>query len=510
MKIKEVLTNTAIYPDNPNDVKIIETHISIISLTGVYAYKFKKPVDFGFLDYTTLAKRKYYCEEELRRNKKSGKFLYNKVVTLNKDGSNYAINGSGEIIDYAVQMREFPQEYIMKEVLKRGELTDFQLTVLGDMLAKHYKTAETNKYIASFGDFNHIKESIDENFEQILKKVGKVISKKRYDFIVEKTNDFLEEHKDLFEKRRKEGYVRELHGDLHSGNIVLWERVHIFDAIEFNERFKYMDIISDFSFLLMDLDHYDAEIHAKKLLDRYIQKSKDYDALKLVNFYKCYRAFVRGKVLSFMHNKEKAQEYFNQAYAYASMMEYRYPDFKKPTLIMVAGLSGSGKTYCARQLRQFFGIEHLNTDKIRKEFFKHDPHVHRFNNGLYSSQNRKIVYERMYGRIETLLSQGSSCIVDATFLEKYMRTRMYDIRKKYAAQIILIHPKTSENKVREHLEKRKNNKGSVSDADWTVYLKQKQSFKGFDADDRKYLIEVAAEVPGWVEKVYDSIIARLK
>jgi len=327
--LKKALFNPILYPDQPKEVRLIETHISLIFLTGNYVYKVKKPVDFGFLDFTTLEKRKYFCEQEVRLNRRLSPQIYLGVIKVTSDGRQIFLDGEGEIVDYAVQMKQLSEEFLMNKLLEKGQVNSRMMERISEKLAHFYSIAETNGYIKSFAKPQRVKQDTDENFDQTERYVGITISKKVYEAIKERTNDFFKKHEEIFYQRIAEDRIRDCHGDLRLEHIFWGEEISIFDCIEFNERFRYTDVAADIAFLAMDLDYHERGDLNSPLIQTYMEKSKDRGLPQLLDFYKCYRAYVRGKVESFrlddpsISEEEKkgafqrAQRYFNLAHHYA-------------------------------------------------------------------------------------------------------------------------------------------------------------------------------------------------
>ncbi|MCD6593974.1 phosphotransferase [Candidatus Bathyarchaeota archaeon] len=315
-------------------VKMLQTHISYIFLTGRFAYKIKKPVNFGFLDFTTLDKRKFYCEEEVRLNRRLCGDMYLGVFPITSFKGSIKVNGPGNIVEYTVKMRELPQEALMSELLKKEKVSSSVIDEIARILSDFHKKAETSKEIEKYGSIDIVKFNWDENFSQTRSFIGKTIHQKDFYFIRNMVQSFLKSRRNLFELRIKEGKIRECHGDLHSGNIfVTDDRIYIYDAIEFNKRFRYSDIASDIAFLLMDLEFLGRNDLSDILLNRYLEYSGEKeDFLEVLPFYKCYRAYVRGKVTSFKINdpnisgEEKwesmriAERYFKMSREYAEQM----------------------------------------------------------------------------------------------------------------------------------------------------------------------------------------------
>ena len=330
----DALKRPEAYDEEVLYVKMLQTHISYIFLTGRFAYKIKKPVNFGFLDFTTLDKRKFYCEEEVRLNRRLCGDMYLGVFPITSFKGSIKVNGPGNIVEYTVKMRELPQEALMSELLKKGKVSSSVIDEIARILSDFHRKAETSKEIEKYGSIDIVKFNWDENFSQTRSFIGKTIHQKDFHFIRNMVRSFLKSRRDLFELRIKEGKIRECHGDLHSGNIfVTDDRIYIYDAIEFNKRFRYSDVASDVAFLLMDLEFLGRNDLSDILLNRYLEYSGEKeDFLEVLPFYKCYRAYVRGKVTSFKINdpnisaeeKEEsmrmAERYFKMSREYAEQM----------------------------------------------------------------------------------------------------------------------------------------------------------------------------------------------
>ncbi len=327
--LKKALLNPEIYPDKPDKIRFTETHISILFFTGNYVYKLKKPVDFGFLDFTTLEKRKFFCEQEIILNRRLSPNIYLGVIKITYDGENISLDGSDEIVEYAVKMRQIPEELLMNRLLKEGKVTPDMIEAVSKKLVRFYLSAETNDEIKGYAKPERIKQDTDENFEQTEKYINITIEKDIYKKIKEKTDAFLKEKGDIFCERINDNRIRDCHGDLRLEHIFWGEEISIFDCIEFNKRFRYTDVAADIAFLSMDLDYHEREDLNRPLIETYIEGSGDYSIRKILDFYKCYRAYVRGKVESFRLDdlsipdyekrdaQERAKRYFNLAFNYS-------------------------------------------------------------------------------------------------------------------------------------------------------------------------------------------------
>ena len=316
-------------PDKTEKVSLIQTHISIVLLADRFVYKIKKPVNFGFLDFSTLRKRRYYCYQEIILNRRLSKDIYIDVLPIMYDGKNYRMGvGQGKIVDYAVKMKRLPDELLMKSLFSRGELTGEHLKKISNVLARFHQTTHNSLTIDKFGDPEKIKINTDENFAQIRKYIGTTIQKEDFTALKQWTANFYNSNRSLFLNRVKGKKIKDCHGDLHMEHICLTENLPIFDCIEFNSRFRYTDTIADIAFLLMDLEYHGGTSLSEKLWYFYKEMVNEQGVNSLVTFYKIYRAIVRGKVNSFQLDDEKigkeekeeaievSKKYFNLARSY--------------------------------------------------------------------------------------------------------------------------------------------------------------------------------------------------
>lgn len=330
-QVVEALKKPEAYDEAPGEIELVQTHISFVFLTSKYAYKVKKAVDLGFLDFTTLENRKLYCEKELALNRRLCEDLYLEVVPINKSDI-IKIKGDGETVEYAVKMKRIPQEKMLNTLLEKNQVDKTLVEKIAKIIADFHLKAETSRRISDFGSLAILETNWKENFDQTEEFVGKTISMRLFKSIHDGIRSFTRRSGPLFEKRVAEGKIRDCHGDMHSGNIFVTDKIYIFDAIEFNERFRYSDVASDVAFLAMDLDFKGRSDLANFFVEKYVEYSGDSELTVLLPFYKCYRAYVRGKVLSFklkdpnIRAQEKraavkeARAYFKLAGVYAKSL----------------------------------------------------------------------------------------------------------------------------------------------------------------------------------------------
>jgi hypothetical protein len=327
--LRGALLHPELYPDHPQTIQLIETHISLLFLTGNYVYKIKKPVDFGFLDFTSLEKRKFFCEQEVKLNRRLSPDIYLGVIRITKEGERVLLEGKGELVEYAVKMKQIPEEFLMDKLLEKKRVTPKMIEALSEKLVSFYFAAETNDRIKSFAKPERIKQDTDENFEQTEKYIDVTIPREGYEEVKNRTNDFFRTKEEIFFQRIASDRIRDCHGDLRLEHIFWGEEISIFDCIEFNERFRYTDVAADIGFLAMDLDYHGRQDLSEHLIRAFIGESGDQELIEVLDFYKSYRAYVRGKVESFRlddphipegEKKEalkRAQKYFSLAHRYS-------------------------------------------------------------------------------------------------------------------------------------------------------------------------------------------------
>jgi len=326
----KALSNPRAYPHNPKSVELVQTQISFVFLTGDYVYKVKKPVNFGFLDFTTLEKRRFYCDQEVVLNRRLCPNIYVGVIPITRKGKSFIVEGTGKEVEYAVKMRPLPYQRMMDRMLQSDQVTPQMVEMVAKRLTEFHRKAEISEELAHIGGLDTVNRNAEENFTQVISYVNQTITTKQYERIKNYTHSFLKKNAALFAKRVKEGRIRDCHGDLHAAHICFIDGLCIFDCIEFNDRFRYIDVASEVAFLAMDLDFHRRPELSRHFADAYVKASGDKELLQLLDFYKCYRAYVRGKVESFQLDDphisqdqksktlNRARRYFELAEAYIS------------------------------------------------------------------------------------------------------------------------------------------------------------------------------------------------
>jgi len=296
----EALLKPETYAHHPQKVELVQTQMSFLFLTGDYVYKVKKPVDLGYLDYTTLEKRHFFCRQEIELNKRLCPDVYLEVVPVVSRQGQIHLGGKGEIMEYAVKMKQLPADRMMDKLLPQDLVTEQMMVRVAEKLAAFHHKARTSREISAYGKLEAIKINTDENFSQTKKYIDVSIPSLKYNRIKAYTDNFVKSNKALFDKRVKDGKIKDCHGDLHAAHVCLTNGICIYDCIEFNDRFRYGDVASEVAFLAMDLDRFQHADLSQAFVNAYVRLSRDKELLQLLNFYKCYRAYVRGKVVSFM------------------------------------------------------------------------------------------------------------------------------------------------------------------------------------------------------------------
>jgi aminoglycoside phosphotransferase family enzyme len=331
-KVIDAMMKPETYEEETGEIEFKQTHISHLFLNREFVYKIKKPVNFGFLDFSTLEKRKFYCEKELTLNQRLCGDMYLEVVPINK-ADLIKIKGKGITIEYAVKMRRIAEKTIMSNLLKENKIDKKIISEIAKIIAEFHSNTKSNNLSCKSDLWLTVDPIIEinwkENFDQTREFIGKTISTKDFNFLNERIKIFINKNIPIFKKRMIEGKVKNCHGDIHSGNIFIADKIYIFDAIEFNNRISYCDVTADIGFLAMDLDFKNNSDLSNILVENYVNYSGDHEVIRLLQFYKCYRAYVRGKVISFklkdtnVHKEEKnaalneAKAYFKLATDYA-------------------------------------------------------------------------------------------------------------------------------------------------------------------------------------------------
>ncbi len=414
------------YPHAAASVEHIETHISHVFLAGDYAYKVKKPVALGFLDFSTLARRKHCCEEEIRLNSRLAPQIYLGVVAITGTQDAPRVGGEGEALEYAVRMRRFPQESLLTRLPVTAELADR----IAERVAEFHAAIPVAPADSDYGTPAAVLGPMRENFTQIRARLADRPIRGRLASLESWTLARWQGLEPVLRARRAEGHIRECHGDMHRGNIALVAgELIIFDGIEFNPGLRWIDTMSELAFLVMDLEEGGEPRPARRLLNRYLELTGDYAGLQVLDLYKVYRAMVRAKVTAIrlgqggLGAQEAAQDRAELG-RYLSLTE-RYIQGDRPRLILTHGVSGTGKSWLALALRERLPLVHIRSDVERKRLFGLAAEARSapggIGSGIYSAEAGERTYARLLALAELILGSGYSPLVDAAFLRRAER-----------------------------------------------------------------------------------------
>jgi aminoglycoside phosphotransferase family enzyme/predicted kinase len=475
------LSDPGAYPHAVQKVQVRQTHISIVFLAGSYAYKIKKPVNMGFLDFTSLEKRRHFCDLEVRLNRRLAPTVYLGVEPVSRTPTGVKIQSEGEVIEWAVKMRRLPEEATLLRRLGQGQVNTGMVENLARKVASFHLDTEGGEHIAAFGRFEVVARNARENFEQASPQVGTAVSGRVFERLRAVTEQALARFQPLIEARADAGLPRDTHGDLHLDHVYVFpERqppadLVIVDCIEFNERFRFADPVSDMAFVVMDLHFHGRRDLAQSFANAYFRARGDEQGRELLPFYTAYRAAVRGKVegLKFME-KEVAEADRLAALARArghwllALSELEEPG-QRPCLVLIGGLPGTGKSTLARRLAEQAAFSLIRSDLVRKELAGVAAQTKvpvPFGEGLYAPEWTERTYAECRNRAERLLFEGQRVMVDASFVEEDKRRSFLELGSRLALPVLFIQCQADTEVVRLRL---RNRHGDASDADWQIY-----------------------------------------
>lgn len=480
----EALLQPEAYPERPQRVVLLETHISYLFLTGPTVYKVKKPVNFGFLDFTTPDKRRFFCLEEVRLNRRLSPDVYLGVVEIRQEGGRFAVEGRGQTIEYAVKMRQLPGERAMSYLLRRGELTRDMVVEVARRIASFHRAAETGEEINRLGSVESVRFNVQENFSQTERYIGKTISAGDFLLLKAYSEAFLEGQASLFARRIADGRVRDCHGDLHTAQVFFSDGIQIIDCIEFNQRFRFGDVAVDMAFLAMDLDYHGRPDLSRAFVEAYVGFSGDAGLLQVLDFYKVYRAYVRGKVEGFRLegsglSSRDQEEIQGRARRYFDLAASFVRPLLQPMLLTTTGLMGTGKSTLAEGLAQSLGAALLSSDVMRKELAGIAPGEHRYvpwGKGVYSAEATESTYQALLASARVPLQEGKAVILDASFRETRWRQEARRLAERFGIPFRIVECHCPDEVVRRRLEERQGGGGGPSDGRWELYRQQREAF----------------------------------
>jgi len=466
------------YPHAVDRVERIETHGNWILLAGECAYKIKKPVEFDFMDFSSLDRRRHFCEEEVRLNRRLAPAIYLRVAAITGSSTHPVIDGDGTPIEYAVVMQRFDPEQRLDRRLERGELQHTDLDALAVDMARFHAGLPAASTDSGYGAPDTLRQQADDNFAACAQHLqgpdADMLQGART-----RSDAFFEAHQDHFASRQQDGFVRECHGDLHLGNLTLHaDRIQAFDCIEFNPALRWVDTANDIAFLLMDLRYRGHDELAARFRNRYLEWAGDYDAVPLLPFYESYRAMVRAKVALLTADQEDDRERIEQHYD-AARRHIALADALLTAgngrIIVTCGLSGSGKSVVAERLGEVLPAVRLRSDVERKRLFGLDPLSETESEpdaGIYSAQATVQLYDHLAETAARLARHGEVVIIDATFLHTEQRERVREAAAEAGVPFQVVFAHAPQNVLEERIRARAQSGGDASEADVDILHRQ--------------------------------------
>jgi aminoglycoside phosphotransferase family enzyme/predicted kinase len=491
------------YPYHTRRVHLVQTHASYVFLGCPYVYKVKKKVNFGFLDFSSLENRRYYSEREVILNRRLCPEIYLGVIPISLIAGKLTFGEGEKVVEYAVRMRRLQDRYFMLRLLRRDQVTTRDLDRIVSKLKDFYEAETPTQKITKWGAIEKLKISTDENFDQTRVFIGATISKAAFEAIAFYTAAFYAQNAELFNSRARGHRIRDCHGDLHLEHIHLAPKaLSIYDCIEFNDRFRYIDVANDVAFLAMDFDHHRRRDFSREIAARMADALRDNEMLDLMDFYKCYRAYVRGKVESFHQartevsetekkkSRTQARRYFRLALRYAVCGS-------KPTVLIVMGRIASGKSMLAHALGHELDCEVISSDRVRKELagvplYKRDEESAR---RLYSEAMTKETYKMLFQCAASQLDLDASVILDATFGRSQHRDELSQLLDSKGATYRFIEARAPDEVLKRRLEQREGATHEISDARLENFETLTRSYEVPSEIQTDHCIQVATDRP---------------
>jgi aminoglycoside phosphotransferase family enzyme/predicted kinase len=502
------LESPASYAHRPSQVRSLQTHISWVFVASPFVFKMKKPVNLGFLDFSTLEKRRHFCQREIELNRRLCPEVYLGVLPIYRSAAGLSFEADGEIVEYCVKMKELPDGGFLRELVAKRLVSENEISRVLDRLCVFYESQQQNPENEGWATPEKLRISTQENFSQVQPFIGKTISPVAFEVIRYFTNNFYTANERLFHERIRQHRIRDCHGDLHLDHIHLTpEATTIFDCIEFNDRFRFIDIANDLAFLAMDFDFEDRSDLANLLLQNAAYELRDKQLLRIADFYKCYRALVRGKVESIQANSKTAidvEEHQKRAARYFQLALRYAVSGSEPLLLVVMGRVGTGKTTVANELGRELDWPVFSSDQIRKTLAVvplSQRTAEELREKLYSEQMTEQTYRKLLQHGLAALRTHHGAILDATFSSRstrdFLRTECTDVR----VQVIELEAEhaTIENR----LKAREQSVNEVSDARLEDFEKLSAAYES-PSELAPSLIKISANT-----EVIDSVKAAL-
>ncbi|WP_409281590.1 bifunctional aminoglycoside phosphotransferase/ATP-binding protein [Pseudomonas defluvii] len=509
------LQNPALYPHPVSGFQVIETHISWVLLTGEFAYKIKKPMNFGFLDFTELAQRKHFCNEELRLNQRLTQGLYLDVLPITGSAEAPQLGGTGEPIEYALKMRQFPQSQMLNTLQANGELTAEHIDQMAHQIAQFHLSAPRVAVDHPLGSPESVMAPVEQNFEQIRPFLSEKADLQQLDALQAWARSSFDRLHGLLEARKAQGFIRECHGDIHLGNATLIDgKVVIFDCIEFNEPFRLTDVYADAAFLAMDLEDRGLKSLSRRFISQYLELTGDYEGLELLNFYKAYRALVRAKVALFSMpaNADGVQRAttLRQYRNYANLAE-SYSAIPSRFLAITHGVSAVGKSHVAMRLVEALGAIRLRSDVERKRLFgeQKPENAGNLQAGIYNQDSSQATYARLHTLAGIILRAGFPVVIDATYLKHAQRQTAAGIAGETGVPFLILDCNAPDAVIASWLKQRQADQNDPSDATLEVIAAQKANRDPLSTEELLHSKRVETNESGSLDELVKQIRQKL-
>lgn len=499
------------YPHAVTAVRLIETHVSWVLLTGELAYKLKRPVRYPFVDLTSVERRAHCCAEELRLNRRFAPELYLGLSAVTIANGKARMDGDGAVLEHAVRMRQFDVEDGLDRLLATQRVEPGELAEFGRALAAIHATLPVAQDAVDRGTAESTNRLLRENLEQCLDLAGALGTHGEILALRAGYEALTGDAQSWFAIRRAQGHVRECHGDLHARNVVRYGgRLVAFDCLEYAEAFRWIDVAQEIAFLLMDLDVSGDALHAHAFLDGYLTASGDHAACRLLAPYACHLALVRAKVAALEFAGASAADreaVLARHRAYLAFVR-RTLARERPMLLLMHGLAGSGKSWLARRLAPLLGAVHLRSDVERKRLAglaERERSGSSLEQGLYAPGASARVYEHLAQVAGHVLAGGYPVIVDASFIRRADRDRFRKLAGELGVELCVVHCQAPKPVVAERLLERRRRGVDASEADLTVFAWQESQREPIAMDEELAVVDVETTVSGVVSEVCDAV-----
>jgi hypothetical protein len=512
-RLIQALSDRSVYEHPTTEIAVLQTHISWVVLTGPYAYKIKKPVNLGFVDFSTLAKRHFFCHEELRLNRRLAPQLYLEVVPLYGTPAAPCFHGPGAPIEYAVKMHQFAQDQLLSYLIAEGQLHGTHIDQLVQEVSAFHASIETADPGSHFGTPEAIYAPVQENFQHLVEAIDDPRRHAHVSELAGWCQRTFAAHRADFVARQQEGFVRECHGDMHLGNMILLDNhVVIFDCIEFNDALRWIDVVSDVAFLVMDLADRGRPDLAHRFLNGYLEATGDYGGLVLLPFYCTYRAMVRAKVAAIRLGQGElpptevahVREEFGSYLALAE--QYTRPS--RPRLWITHGVSGSGKTHYTARLVEATGAVRLRSDVERKRLFGLAPlerSAAQSDLQLYTPAATERTYAQLAQLTARVVQAGFAVVVDATFLQRAQRQAFRHLAAQLGVPCTILDFQAPEETLQRRVAQRNAHANDASEADLAVLADQLVAREPLTAEEQASALRIDTDAPQALERLLEAV-----